>query len=426
MSFLTNNLYKRNIVSDSYRQTILIIKALLITSIICLFILVAIQYDFFLSAGKTVLLRFFIYSFFILGIFRIIFYRRLIPFFSINTFFRTNLLIVSLDSTGLRVAEELKKDQFFSFNIVGIVDDNKKRGEKLNRYYNNLGTLNDLDEIIENRGINEILIVIRRVPYTRLINVVDRCLNTGIVTRIHSDTLKVIANKLSVEYYSNIPVVMLLQTSINSFAWKTKRIIDIFIAFVSLIILSPLMMCIAACINISSKGPIIFKQTRIGKNGKPFSFYKFRSMNIDTSCKIHEAYVQSFIEGITADKSCDMDIFKIENDPRIFPFGRFIRKTSLDELPQLFNVLKGEMSIVGPRPALPYEWDHYDDWHKKRLNILPGCTGLWQVLGRSVVSFEDMVILDLYYISNFDFFFLLDIRILLKTFPVIFLGKGAY
>jgi len=212
----------------------------------------------------------------------------------------------------------------------------------------------------------------------------------------------------------------------NSFAWKIKRAVDVSVALFSLVLLSPLLLCVGAGIKMSSKGPFLYKQTRIGKNGRPFSFYKFRSMHMGASNKDHEAYVQNFIKAKTDGKSSSINVFKIKDDPRVFPFGRFIRKTSIDEFPQLFNVLKGDMSLVGPRPCLPYEWKFYNEWHKNRLNILPGCTGLWQVLGRSTVSFEEMVVLDLYYISNFDIFFLMDIRILIQTFPVIFLGKGAF
>ncbi|MCK5228801.1 MAG: sugar transferase, partial [Desulfobulbaceae bacterium] len=156
----------------------------------------------------------------------------------------------------------------------------------------------------------------------------------------------------------------------------------------------------------------------------PFEFYKFRSMHMAVDDSRHKEYVKDFIRNGNQCQNKEIKIFKITSDPRIFKFGKFIRKTSLDELPQLFNVLKGDMSLVAPRPCLPYEWDCYEEWHKKRLDILPGCTGLWQALGRSSVSFEDMVILDLYYISNMTLWF--DLKIILQTFPVIFLGKGGF
>jgi lipopolysaccharide/colanic/teichoic acid biosynthesis glycosyltransferase len=139
----------------------------------------------------------------------------------------------------------------------------------------------------------------------------------------------------------------------------------------------------------------------------------------------HENFVREvWFNKRNKDRQKDIEVYRITNDPRVFPFGRFIRKTSLDELPQLFNVLKGEMSLVGPRPCMPFEWEMYEAWHKNRLNILPGCTGLWQATGRATVSFEEMVILDLYYISNMTLWF--DLKILLMTIPVIFLAKGGF
>ena len=177
-------------------------------------------------------------------------------------------------------------------------------------------------------------------------------------------------------------------------------------------------------IKLSSPGPVFYRQKRIGKGGKPFNFYKFRSMHVNNDDSGHKEFVQDFIKNSESSAVNDMKIFKITKDPRIFSFGKFIRKTSLDEFPQLYNVLKGDMSLVGPRPCLPYEWECYKPWHRERLKSLPGCTGIWQALGRSSVTFKEMVILDLYYLSNVSFW--LDFKIVIKTFPVIFLGKGGF
>jgi lipopolysaccharide/colanic/teichoic acid biosynthesis glycosyltransferase len=234
---------------------------------------------------------------------------------------------------------------------------------------------------------------------------------------------------MDVELYSNIPVIELPQYNLSTPVVIDKRSVDIILAIFSLLIFAPLFLVIAVGIKLSSKGPVIFKQTRIGKNGQPFTFYKFRTMYTEMADARHREFVQNFIDGNNPKESQhheakEINVFKIRDDPRIFKFGKYLRKTSLDEFPQFVNVLKGEMSFVGPRPCLPYEWDQYEDWHKKRLNILPGCTGLWQALGRNSVTFEEMVILDLYYNSNLSLW--LDFKIILKTFPVIFLGKGGY
>ncbi|MBU1343721.1 MAG: exopolysaccharide biosynthesis polyprenyl glycosylphosphotransferase, partial [Proteobacteria bacterium] len=317
-------------------------------------------------------------------------------------------------------------DTVFNFNIVGFIDDYKEIGEKINSKYENLGKLKDLDSLVKLNNVNELLIAIDGLTYSRLIAVTDQCLKTGIVVRIYSNFLEIITKKINVEYYAGLPVVMLQNQSQNSCLWKIKRIIDAVAASVAVVLLFPFFLFVVICIKLSSKGPVIFKQTRIGKNGKPFDFYKFRSMHLNTSDTNHKEYVQDFIKGNTCSEPDGMKIFKIKDDPRIFPFGHFIRKTSIDEFPQLFNVIKGDMSLIGPRPCLPYEWECYDEWHKNRLNILPGCTGLWQVLGRSSVTFEEMVVLDLYYISNLNLLLWLDLKIVLQTIPVIFFGKGGF
>ena len=333
-------------------------------------------------------------------------------------------MIVGGDKAGKHVADSLRRDTFSDFHIVGFLDDYKEAGEKIHDHFYNLGKLNDLGNVVMEHKVGEILIAIDNTPYERLIYIVEKCLQTGKVVRIYSDLMKVIAEKMKVEFYSSIPVIMLSQYSLGGHVWKFKRGLDIIMALIALITLFPLFLAVAIGIKLSSKGPVIFKQVRIGKGGRPFNFYKFRSMHIGTDNSKHKEYVRNLIQNGSQSKSQKIKVFKVTDDPRIFKFGRFIRKTSLDEFPQLINVIKGDMGLVGPRPCLPYEWDCYDEWHRRRLTIPPGCTGLWQALGRSTVSFEEMVILDLYYISNMSLW--LDLKIVLQTFPVIILGKGGY
>lgn len=195
-----------------------------------------------------------------------------------------------------------------------------------------------------------------------------------------------------------------------------KRIIDVMGALFGLISLSFVFAIIAILIKLEDpKGKVFFKQIRIGKDGKEFFMYKFRSMVADAEEKLHQLLVHNEIEGA---------MFKMKEDPRITKVGRFIRKTSVDELPQLFNVLKGEMSLVGPRPPLPREVDEYTDYEKQRLTAVPGCTGLWQVSGRSSIGFKEMVDLDLMYIQKKSILF--DMKIILKTVRVMFGSKDAF
>jgi lipopolysaccharide/colanic/teichoic acid biosynthesis glycosyltransferase len=208
-----------------------------------------------------------------------------------------------------------------------------------------------------------------------------------------------------------------------------KRIVDVLGSGGLLVLLSPVFVCIGVAIKLTSPGPILFQQTRIGQFGQPFMFLKFRSMYIDADPRVHEKYVQEFIlqskNGRGAPDGLKQDgLFKLSKDSRITPVGHFIRRTSLDELPQLLNVLVGTMSLVGPRPPIPYEIKAYGIWHRRRvLDAKPGITGLWQVHGRSRTTFEDMVRLDLHYIDTWSLW--TDLKLLLQTPWTVMKGEGA-
>ena len=211
-----------------------------------------------------------------------------------------------------------------------------------------------------------------------------------------------------------------------------KRAMDIMGSALLLVIFAPILLIIALAIKGSSKGPVLFRQQRIGQHGKPFTFLKFRSMYIGNDPSIHKQYVTQLIAG-RAQRNPSNDngagsgagVYKLTNDPRITRVGAFLRRSSLDELPQLWNVLRGEMSLVGPRPAIPYEVAAYQTWHRRRvLEVKPGITGLWQVTGRCRVKFDDMVRLDLRYAKTWSPW--LDIKILLRTPRAVFVGEGAH
>lgn len=206
-----------------------------------------------------------------------------------------------------------------------------------------------------------------------------------------------------------------------------KRIMDIVGSGAAIILFSPLFALVALLVKLTSKGPVLLKQERLGQFGKTFTFLKFRSMYANSDSKIHQEFVKRLISG-THDEKREGEtkpVFKMKNDPRVTRIGRFLRRTSLDELPQFFNVLKGEMSLVGPRPPLPYEYEEYDVWHRRRvLEIKPGITGLWQVKGRSRVGFDDIVRLDLRYARGWSLW--LDIQIVMQTLGAVLLGDGGY
>ena len=205
-----------------------------------------------------------------------------------------------------------------------------------------------------------------------------------------------------------------------------KRTTDVVTSLAVLVLGFPFFLAIALLIKLTSKGPVFFKQERVGEDGKGFALFKFRTMRIDCDDSLHREFTRKFIQGRLPEPSLDADknrVYKMTDDPRITAVGGFLRKTSLDELPQFINILLGEMTIVGPRPPLPYEYECYDEWHKLRLKVRPGLTGLWQVSGRSTVPFHEMVMMDIYYIENWSV--LLDLKIIMKTVPVMLAGTGG-
>jgi len=425
-TFFINNLYKRQTFRSRYRHMTVILKCILLSTALLMPILFVFEWDFFSVHGRYFILYFILLAFFVTSILRLTIVRSLIhPLGRLGR--KRRLLLVGSDSAATKVADAIQKDSSSAFEIVGFVDDYKDKDEAILGHWKNLGSLEQLGEISESLSPDEILIAIDNAPYSRLVHIVEGCLATGRVVRVYSDRLKILAERLGAEYYADgIPVVMLSQVQPSEFSRSVRRSLDITASLAALVLLSPILLAVVAGIKLSSRGPVIFRQNRIGVDGRPFEFFKFRSMHVGKSESNHQEFVEKFIKGDLSSPpdGKEVKVFKIKDDPRVFPFGRFIRRTSLDEFPQLFNVLKGDMGLVGPRPCLPYEWEAYDDWHKDRLKVLPGCTGLWQVLGRSTVTFEEMVMMDLYYISNYSLF--QDARILYKTIPAIFFAKGGY
>ncbi len=208
-------------------------------------------------------------------------------------------------------------------------------------------------------------------------------------------------------------------------ALVSKRVIDIMGSLFAVILFSPFFVCISFLIKLTSKGPVLFKQERVGESGKTFTFLKFRSMQVNNNTAIHKEFISKLINGeIEAEDGKEKNAYKMKDDPRVTKIGKFIRKTSLDELPQFYNVIRGDMSLVGPRPPIPYEVEEYDQWHTKRvLDFRPGITGFWQVEGRSTTTFNDMVRMDLQYMKSWSLW--LDIKLLFKTPLAVLAARGA-
>jgi exopolysaccharide biosynthesis polyprenyl glycosylphosphotransferase len=231
-------------------------------------------------------------------------------------------------------------------------------------------------------------------------------------------------SKTEVDQIGALPMIRLFREPLSDFARGTKRVSDIIIAALTLSLLSPFWLLIALLIKFDSKGPILYAQERVGMDGRIFVVYKFRTMRMNADSEIHREYQRKFIAGHAEANVGDAKrpAYKLRNDPRITGVGRILRRLSLDEVPQLFNVLSGDMSVVGPRPPIPYEVEAYELRHRKRLDMKPGLTGLWQVSGRNRLPFEEMVKLDLFYIENWSLLF--DMKIILRTVLVMLRGDG--
>jgi exopolysaccharide biosynthesis polyprenyl glycosylphosphotransferase len=276
-------------------------------------------------------------------------------------------------------------------------------------------SLDEARTFLHNHVVDEVLLSLDRYDLDRLAPFLAECEEEGVRTRLHLSFLPATTSRVSLEYLHEIPLVTLSATPDEEVPLLLKRWLDFAIALAMLILLSPLMLLIAISIVLTSPGPVFYRQTRSGMAGRVFTLYKFRSMRQDAE------QLRSSLEHLN---EADGPVFKVANDPRITGVGRWLRRFSLDELPQLWNVVRGDMSLVGPRPPLPDEVRQYEPWQRRRLRMRPGLTCLWVLEGRSQVSFEQWMRLDMRYIDRWSLW--LDLEILLKTVPRVLFGKGAY
>ncbi|MBI4833387.1 MAG: sugar transferase [Planctomycetes bacterium] len=333
----------------------------------------------------------------------------------------TNLIIIGNNSVGKQLADEIS-GYSFGYNLLGFIGTGDEPPKHFN--YPVLGKLKDIEKIIAEKNVQEIWIALTGAPREKLLNLVEICLKAKISWKMVPDLYEIMMDWVKVDSLGGIPLIGMRRSNITGLNALTKRILDLFCAGLLIILTSPVMLVSALLIKITSAGPVLFMQKRIGHNGKRFVFLKFRTMMTDTSRAIHKDFTKKWIEGTIEEASGEKKtVYKIKHDPRVTKIGKWLRKLSIDELPQLFNVIKGDMSLIGPRPALAYEIEHYKEWHKRRLETKPGVTGLWQVSGRNMVSFDEMAKLDIYYIENWSFG--LDLNIIIKTVFVV-LFKRAY
>jgi exopolysaccharide biosynthesis polyprenyl glycosylphosphotransferase len=325
------------------------------------------------------------------------------------------LLIVGAGEVGRTVMRNIVAHPSLGYHVVGFVDDDPEKGSTKIGRFEALGNTANIPRLVKELAIDEVIVTLPWMYHRKIVSIIAQCERERVRVRIVPDIFQMTLSHLDVEDLGGVPMIGVREISFGSGARLFKRVMDVAISLVGLIVLFPLFVIIAIVIRIDSPGPVLFRQVRVGKNEQLFPCIKFRSMR----------------EGAEEEKErlldwneADGPLFKIRNDPRVTPVGHFLRRASLDELPQLLNVLMGHMSLIGPRPAPPSEVQGYQTWHKRRLEVAPGMTGLWQVSGRSELTFDEMVLLDLYYIENWSPF--LDVQILLRTLPKVILGEGAY
>jgi exopolysaccharide biosynthesis polyprenyl glycosylphosphotransferase len=310
------------------------------------------------------------------------------------------VIIVGAGEVGRTVMRTIVARPELGYQVVGFVDDNAEKGRTDIGRFKALGSTNNLVQLIEKEAVDEVLITLPWMYHRKIMGIVRECERQQVSAGIVPDLFQMSLSRVDVDDLGGVPLIGVREVGFGRGALLVRR---------------PLLALIALAIWLDSPGPIVFRQIRVGTGGKLFEIYKFRSMREGAEAELEELRDLNEADG---------PLFKIHDDPRLTRVGRILRHTSFDELPQLWNVLRGEMSLVGPRPPLPAEVGRYMEWHKKRLEVRPGMTGLPQVSGRSLLSFDEMVLLDIYYIENWSLW--LDFKILLRTIPKVLFGGGAY
>ncbi len=326
----------------------------------------------------------------------------------------TRLLVVGSGRLGKMIMQHIAANPTLGYTIVGFLHDMNETPSDFGRF-KMMGTLDDLGLVIRSMQVDEVIIALPSNMHQYAIRSVRMCERLGASFKLVPDLYELSLSRIDMEAVEGIPLIGIKQVSLNTVQRLITRIVDISISVLILLLGSPLWLCLALIIKVTSEGPIIYQQKRVGLNGQLFYMYKFRSMYKDADKVLAALMAQNEAKG---------PLFKMKDDPRRTPIGRFLRRTSLDEIPQFMNIIKGDMSLVGPRPPLPQEVAQYEEWQKGRLAIKPGLTGLWQVRGRSDISFDEGVLMDLYYIENWSL--RLYFQILFRTVPAVLFSRGAY
>jgi exopolysaccharide biosynthesis polyprenyl glycosylphosphotransferase len=336
-------------------------------------------------------------------------------------------LVVGRGPEAALFIREMRERPSLGYRVIGVVDSQIIKGEDTSDYEGVpvIGNLTHLPEAIRDSGANEVIIADSKVRGDELFEVMIRCgRRRGVEFRIAPSLFNCLPRKTEIDQIGALPMIRLFREPLSSGSRLLKRAFDLGISALAILVLFPFWLLLAMLIKFGSKGPIFYTQERVGMDGRLFLLYKFRTMQANADSALHREYQKGFIAGRAEANLGDLNkpTYKLLADPRITRVGKFLRRMSLDEVPQLLNVLMGDMSVVGPRPPIQYEVEAYELWHRKRLDMKPGLTGLWQVSGRNRLPFEEMVRLDLFYIENWSL--LLDLKIILRTGFVMLSGEG--
>jgi len=410
--FFGFGLYNRRNLLGGTQEYSLVFKATSL-GIMSIIVFSFLKIDFVLARGWLIVAWIFSFLLVSTGRFTI---RRVVYALRRHGYFLSSALIVGANEEGRSLAQQLIGWQTSGLLLLGFVDDTVEPGTAVHGQLQCLGDTNHLDQFIEKYGIEEVIISTSAVTRNEMLHIFKKYgLTDGLNLRLSSGLFEIITTGLEVKEMACTPLVRVQKVRLTGVDSALKLALDYAITIPGLIALAPLFLMLALIIKIDSPGPVIYKRRVMGINGRYFYAYKFRTMRVNGDDILAQyPYLQAELA----------KNHKLKEDPRITRIGQFLRKSSLDELPQLFNVLKREMSLVGPRMISPAEMEKYNDWGLNLLTVLPGITGLWQVSGRSDISYDERVQLDMYYIRNWTIW--LDIQLLFQTIPAILKGRGAY
>jgi exopolysaccharide biosynthesis polyprenyl glycosylphosphotransferase len=416
------HLYKHKYFLKVGEQILLILKGLLIDCIFIIVIIFIIKTQAALHDSRLQVILFFGFSFVFIVLYRILVFRPAMRSSNlsknINRFLTRRAVAIGAGGLGRFFRDSLAMKQHYHIDLIGFIDDDETKSGQMIGDIPVIGNTADLNELVIEHDIDEIYITIQKIDNKALLDLIEKCKLTSCQINLVSNHFEIINTKLDVNEFHDLKIISISSKASPLYSEKFKRIFDIIISSILITIVTPPSLIFALMIKLTSTGPVFYKTTVIGKNGKPFYWFKFRTMYSNNDPSVHKEHLKKLIIENHANQ-------KLINDLRITKVGKILRKFSLDELPQLFNVFIGNMSLVGPRPCLPYEYEIFKDWHKLKYKVIPGMTGLAQIIARNRkdVTFNDSVLLDLYYADNQSLW--LDLKILFKTVPILMFGKGG-